>query len=114
MGSIHSKLTTLEDKKRAYTDFFSDDTKEILIVVGLDCGGEGKTEILNSLIADTSVSHGELVVYYDGGSPILYPASKDSKTFIKTIYQFYKSDSKLIEAMSERYDSLVSVVFFNK
>jgi hypothetical protein len=114
MGNMNQKMNTLVEKKKAYTDFFTDDSKEILIVVGMDCGGEGKTEILNSLISDTSVPHGELVVYYDGGSPVLYPASKDSAIFIKTIYQFYKSDSALIEAMSERYDSIVSVVFFNK
>jgi hypothetical protein len=110
---------TLEDKINAYVDFYSAADTRVLVVVGLNGGGEGKSYALETTFNtiqkekrprfdiyfnDEGEACPVCIYAYEGGNP-------DPIYDSKMIYHLYPSDSSLVELLREKGGR---VVFFEK
>ena len=104
-----SIVTTLDKKIHTYTTFFKDESKTLLLVIGMRGGGEHDSFALHIALAD---KHSNILVYTESGEPQIYRQNTEEYSH-KTIFHVFKDDIELIEGLKKKYGSHVSVAYFS-
>jgi hypothetical protein len=95
LKSIRNVYSTLQEKVKAYEDFFNSDDS-ILLVIG--DGGSGKSYALHQAKKPC------YTVVYSESRPKLIECKESDNDRVSIVYHLYKSDSELVKELQKKYN----------